>query len=293
MDVGAHEADALADAFLEQGAISAEIGDAAAGTADETPVFGEPGSNPDARWARSRVIALLPAGTEAAAACEQARVQAGIAGPLQFHAEAVDEQDWVRITQQQFEPQQITSRLWVVPSWHEPPDPQAINIMLDPGLAFGTGAHPTTRLCLRWLDQTMRGGERVIDLGCGSGILAIAAMKLGAHSASGIDIDPQAITAARENAGRNHVAVRFVTAAEDLHEQGNCVVANILANPLQVLAPLVAGLAQPGARLALSGILVDQADEVMAAYDPWFAMSTAGTEDGWVLLTGVRRVADS
>jgi ribosomal protein L11 methyltransferase len=194
----------------------------------------------------------------------------------------------VRKTKEQFTPQHVTQRLWVVPTWHEPPDPGALNIILDPGLAFGTGTHPTTRLCLRWLDEKLTGGESVVDFGCGSGILAIAALKLGAGSASGVDIDPQAVSSAQRNAGQNGVSATFVTAAGQLRA-GQIVVANILAKPLIVLAPLIADLTLPGGRLALSGILLEQADEVRDAYRAWYDFEPAQDESGWVLLSGTRR----
>jgi ribosomal protein L11 methyltransferase len=184
---------------------------------------------------------------------------------------------------------QITPRLWVVPSWHVPPDAGAINIALDPGVAFGTGAHPTTRLCLRWLDGVVTPQTHVLDYGCGSGILAIAAMKLGAASACAVDIDPQALVAARNNAAQNQVTVVFAEAEDGPVAPAQIVVANILANPLAVLAPLLARLTQPGGRIALSGILAEQAATVLDIYQANFDMRQAATDEGWVLLTGVRR----
>ena len=175
-----------------------------------------------------------------------------------------------------------------MPTWHTPPDPAAINIVLDPGLAFGTGAHPTTRLCLRWLEQHVKGGESVIDFGCGSGILAIAAMKLGASRAAGTDIDPQAVAAARDNARQNGVAISSSETLEAAAAPSDIVVANILSRPLIVLAPLLAGLAREGGRLALSGILSEQAEEVSAAYAAWYDFETPWEEDGWVLLSARR-----
>jgi ribosomal protein L11 methyltransferase len=195
----------------------------------------------------------------------------------------------VRATQDQFTPQQISPRLWIVPTWHAPPDPAAVNVILDPGLAFGTGTHPTTRLCLRWLDGLIRGGESVIDFGCGSGILAIAALKIGAGTAYGVDIDEQALLAARANAMQNQVDAVFVPAADRLARQADIVVANILAHPLIVLAPVIAGLARNGGRIALSGILDAQAAEVALAYHEWFDIEPGQQDDGWVLLTGVKR----
>ena len=219
----------------------------------------------------------------------EALAAAGLAATAAFSIERVEDADWVRLTQSQFHPIQITPRLWVVPSWHTPPDPVAINIALDPGVAFGTGAHPTTRQCLRWLDETVTPDADVLDYGCGSGILAIAAMKLGAARACGIDIDPQAVQAAQHNAQQNGVEITLATAEQDVPGPAQIVVANILANPLTVLAPLLARLTRPGGQIALSGILVEQADTVLEAYAPQFTMTRAATDEGWVLLTGSRR----
>jgi ribosomal protein L11 methyltransferase len=280
--------DALSDALLARGAISVDIADAAAGTAEEKPVFDEAGGAPVPEWTRGRVCALFPSNADIAETVPQACAVAGMPAHTAYEVNRVDDQDWVRATQTQFGPQRITSRLWVVPSWHTAPEPSAINILLDPGLAFGTGSHPTTRLCLRWLEQHIQGGEALIDFGCGSGILAIAALKLGAGTAIGVDIDPLAVAAARSNAVRNHVHARFFSAVDRLSGPADIVVANILANPLIVLAPLLARLTLPGGRIALSGILVEQAAEVGAAYEAEFALEHPVEEDGWILLTGTR-----
>jgi len=204
----------------------------------------------------------------------------------------------VRLTQSQFDPIQISARLWIVPTWHVSPDPAAINLILDPGLAFGTGSHPTTQLCLRWLDQNVQLGDTVMDYGCGSGILAIAALKLGARHAAGIDIDPQAIKASEENALRNqcdpskfHFATAYQATERNLQsaEQTDVVVANILANPLILLAPLLAQIVRQHGHIVLSGILKEQAGEVRNTYQQWFNMNIAGEQEGWVLLSGVKR----
>ncbi len=280
--------EALSDALLEVGALAVDVQDAAAGTAEERPIFAEPGEPPAAGWRVNRVGALFAVDADLYALVPEAMTAAGLTAAEAFRIERVEDADWVRLTQSQFHPLQITPRLWVVPSWHTPPDPEAVNIALDPGVAFGTGAHPTTRLCLRWLAETVTPRAEVLDYGCGSGILAIAAMKLGAAHACGIDIDTQALEAARHNARQNAVAVTLLTAEEDGAAAADIVVANILANPLTVLAPLLARLTRRGGRIALSGILLEQADAVMAAYAPQFEMVRAATEDGWVLLTGRR-----
>jgi ribosomal protein L11 methyltransferase len=289
VEAEAAAAEALGEALLAGGALSVDLADADAGTADERPLFGEPGSAPAAAWRRSRVTALLAPASDPAASMAAALRAAGLPASTPWRVTRVDDQDWVRITQCQFEPVRISPRLWIVPSWCTPPAPDAVNVRLDPGLAFGTGTHPTTRLALRWLEATLRGGETVIDYGCGSGILAITAMKLGAASAAGVDIDDQALLAARRNAMQNRVEVRFVAAADDIPEPAGVVVANILANPLIVLAPLLAKLTAPGGRLALSGLLAAQADEVRGAYAPWFDMDRTDHDEGWILLSGARR----
>ena len=279
----------LSDALLEVGALAVDVQDAAAGTADERPIFAEPGEAPATGWCSNRVGALFAADADLYVLVPEALAAAGLAATAAFSIERVEDADWVRLTQSQFHPIQITPRLWVVPSWHTPPDPAAINIALDPGVAFGTGAHPTTRLCLRWLDETVTPDADVLDYGCGSGILAIAAMKLGAARACGIDIDPQAVQAAQHNAQQNGVEITLATAEQDVPGPAQIVVANILANPLTVLAPLLARLTRPGGQIALSGILVEQADTVLEAYAPQFTMTRAATDEGWVLLTGRRR----
>jgi ribosomal protein L11 methyltransferase len=194
----------------------------------------------------------------------------------------------VRATQSQFKPVRVSRRLWVVPTWHTPPDPAAINLTIDPGLAFGTGTHPTTRLCLAWLDANLRGGESVLDYGCGSGILAIAALKLGAARAYGVDIDPAALLAARHNAMQNQVAAQFEAADRAAPEPVNIVLANILANPLKLLAPLLARATRAGGHLLLSGVLEPQAAEVGVVYQAWFDLDGEQHDEGWVLLHGIK-----
>jgi len=281
-------ADALSDALIDAGAVSVDISDADAGTAWERPLFDEPGQTAAPGWPHARVAALFVETTDIPAAMHSALRATGAPPQNAYEIARVEDEDWVRRTQAQFTPQRITPDLWIVPSWHEPPAPEAINIVLDPGLAFGTGTHPTTRLCLRWLAREISKGASVIDFGCGSGILAIAALKLGASRACGVDIDPQAVEAASRNADRNGVNATFVAAAESLQEAADVVVANILAQPLIVLAPMIAKLNLIGGRVALSGILSAQADEVMDAYRPWYDFAPASHEDGWVLLSAVR-----
>ena len=283
----ARVADELSDALLAQGALSVSVEDACAGTATETPLYGEPGMPVETAWPQSLINALCERTTDPAQLIAAACAQIGLAQAPAYRVKPVAEQDWVRRSQSQFEPLRISDKLWIVPSWAMAPDPDAVNLVLDPGLAFGTGSHPSTRLCLQWLERTIRGGERVLDYGCGSGILAIAALCLGASASLGVDVDPLALPAARANAERNRVDARFINTETAPAFQADLVVANILANPLILLAPLLAGYTGKGGRIALSGILEAQAEEVMAAYAPWFRMCVGGSDADWVLLEGL------
>ena len=285
----ARVADALGDALLAQGAQSVSMEDANAGTADEAPLYAEPGLPVETAWPQSVITALCAQDVDPLQLIAAACAQIGLSPPPEYRLEPVGDEDWVRLSQSQFEPIRISGKLWIVPSWAIAPDPHAVNLVLDPGLAFGTGSHPTTRLCLLWLERTLRGGERVLDYGCGSGILAIAALRLGAGEALGVDVDPLALVAARANAARNQVRARFIDTETASDFQADLVAANILANPLILLAPLLAGHLSTGGRIALSGILEVQAEEVIAAYAPWFGMQIAGTDGGWALLEGVKR----
>ncbi len=284
----AAHADALSDALMEQGAISVSVEDALAGTPAETPQFGEPGSPETPLWLHSRVVALFAPTDDLSGRILAACHACGMADLPDIAIEEIAEQNWVQLTQAQFEPIRINDRLWIVPTWHDAPDPAAINLILDPGMAFGTGSHPTTRLCLEWLVESIRGGERLLDYGCGSGILAIAAAKLGAGSVLGIDIDDNALTAARDNAEKNQVTLELRHSREALGETFNLVVANILTNPLCVLAPLLAARVAAGGRIALSGVLESQTELVLAAYAPFLSLCVGATLDGWVRLEGDR-----
>lgn len=284
----ASHAEALSEALFCRGAISVSVEDAEAGTEAETPQFGEPGSPETPLWQRSRVIALFDPADDIAGRIAAAADEVGIVDQPEIELTDVAEQDWVRLTQSQFEPIRINDRLWIVPSWHIAPDPAAINLELDPGLAFGTGSHPTTHLCLDWLCDQVHGGEQVLDYGCGSGILALAAAKLGAASVTGVDIDDRALEAARDNAAKNSVALRLARSQEQLTETFDIVVANILTNPLCVLAPLLASRVADGGRLALAGVLESQARQVIDAYAPHIGLRVGASLDGWVRLEGHR-----
>jgi ribosomal protein L11 methyltransferase len=287
--VDSKQAEPLSDALMDAGALSVSLEDADAGTVDETPLFGEPDHPTAELWPHSIARVLLDEDADVPGILAAAAQQAGIQAPTTFTVEHVAEQDWVRLTQSQFDPIPISPRLWIVPTWHVAPDSHAINLKLDPGLAFGTGSHPTTRLCLRWLDEHLRGGEQLLDYGCGSGVLAIAAARLGAARVDGVDIDTQAVTAARDNAALNEVAAHFCLPGELAPGQYDMVVANILTNPLKGMAPLLAGRVRAGGRLVLSGILAEQADEVMAVYRTWFVFDPPAIDEGWVRLAGIKQ----
>ena len=280
-------AEALADALAVAGAICTELSDAGAGTHEEHAIFGEPGAEAGP-WPRSRVSALFPGEHDVARALDRALAECGLAHPQAASIDRVEDADWVALTQRQFEPIRAGERLWIVPSWHAAPDPAAVNVALDPGAAFGTGSHPTTRLCLAWLERNVQAGDVVLDYGCGSGILAIAAMKLGAALARAVDIDPLALQAARYNALRNEVRVEVIDAHLGFPGDARITVANILANPLRMLAPTIASHTRPGGAIALSGILEAQAADVIAAYAPWAALDVVDREGGWVLVAGTR-----
>ncbi len=285
----AQHADILSEALLQLGALSVDLHDADADTPQEQAMFGEPGEPAAQLWPHNRVTALFDQDATIDTIMLQAAHAIGLDQPPVYSIATLADNDWVRLTQAQFSPIRISARLWIVPTWHTPSDPAAINITLDPGLAFGTGSHPTTRLCLRWLDANIKGGESVLDYGCGSGILAIAALKLGASSATGVDVEVQAVQASRDNAVANHVAAKFYLADAAPKQQTDIVVANILTNPLKVLAPLLAGATRPSGQIVLCGILSAQAGDVMDIYGQWFDLQAPVMEEGWACLCGVKR----
>jgi len=287
-DTEAGDAEAWSDALLEAGAQSIDVADPHAGTVDESPLYDEPGSAPGS-WPVSRITALFARADDLASALASLSA-AGRELPPHETCEVADE-DWVRATQAQFGPIRIADRMWIIPSWCDPVDATAINLALDPGLAFGTGSHPTTRLCIQWLVRELRGGGSVLDYGCGSGILAIAACRLGAVRVVGIDIDSQAVAASEANGRRNRVAATFMAPdrlAADAPARFDVVVANILANPLRMLAPVLAARVERRGRILLSGILEAQADPLIATYRRWFNIGVCESEDGWITLAGTR-----
>ncbi|MBF7731058.1 50S ribosomal protein L11 methyltransferase [Pseudomonas sp. N040] len=283
------QAETYEDALLDVGAVSVTFMDA-----EDQPIF-EPDLGTTPLWSHTHLLALFEADTDADALLAHLQLLCG--GQLPEHQlELIADQDWERSWMDNFKPMRFGRRLWIVPSWHAAPDPAAINLLLDPGLAFGTGTHPTTALCLEWLDGQPLQDCTVLDFGCGSGILAIAALLLGARLATGTDIDPQALQASRDNASRNGIEpARFplYLPADLPQEQAEVVVANILAGPLVSLAPQITSLVRPGGRLALSGILAEQAEEVRDAYRDAFELDPTADKDGWVRISGTRRQPDS
>lgn len=278
----------LSEALDALDALSVSVEDADAQTPAEQALFGEPGMPPPkAGWERSRVVSLFSDEAGARDAASVLSAQDFFAGCQLVAIQAVPEQDWVRLTQSQFTPVEITPEFWIVPTWHEPPAQARQVIRLDPGLAFGTGTHPTTRMCLRWIAGQGAANKplgRVLDYGCGSGILAIGAAKFGAVAIDAVDIDEAAVESTRANAGANHVTLNagLPDKAEGTYQT---VLANILATPLKVLAPLLCARVAPGGALVLAGILERQADELKAAYAPYCQLQVTDQEDGWILMT--------
>ena len=274
------------DWLLEAGAEVVTLEDGA-----DQPLF-EPPPGATPLWDHTRVVGLFQAGIDSEATITWLKEQAE-PEPLHARAELLEDKDWEREWMKNFHPIQCGQRLWICPSWREPPDPNAVNLKLDPGLAFGTGTHPTTALCLQWLDREDLEGKQVIDYGCGSGILGIAALLLGAREVLAVDNDPQALTATRDNAQRNDVAERIIPALPDQVPdiQADVMVANILAQPLLQLAPRLAQLTRPGGRLALSGILQEQADQIVQCYQQWFEIERVEQQEDWVRVSGCRKAS--
>lgn len=277
--------DVLSDALDALDALSVSVEDADAQTPAEQALFGEPGMPPPKEgWQRSRMVALFAQEAQAQEAVHLLSAQDFFEGCRILGVQAVADQDWVRLTQSQFAPVEVTPDFWIVPTWHEPPAQARQIIRLDPGLAFGTGTHPTTRMCLRWIAQHGVQGQRVLDYGCGSGILAIGAAKYGASEIDAVDIDEAAVTSTVLNAEANGVSL-VAGLPDKAQGRYQTVLANILATPLKVLAPLLCSYVAPSGALVLAGILERQADELKAAYAPWIQLEVSDSEDGWILMT--------
>ena len=290
IEVGQPDAEPWSDALLEAGALSVQADDADAESPDEQPQYGEPGMPGAAAaavpgWQRTLLSALIEEQLDPQQVLKRAAELLSRPVPGIQSIRTVADQDWVRLTQSQFDPIEIGDRLVITPSWHDTAPGNRIPIVLDPGLAFGTGSHPTTRLCLQWLEQHLIAGASLIDYGCGSGILAIAAAKLGASAVTAIDIDPQALRASRDNAAINRVELNILSTDQPAPGAVDIVVANILSSPLKVLAPMLCQLVRPGGWLVISGVLERQIDEVSAAYAAHLPLTVADVAQGWACLS--------
>lgn len=285
--VDSEKADLLGDAFFAEDALSVSVEDQFEGTEFEEPIFNEPGMEVEKLWQHSLLVVLLTEDCD----IDQivSNVQKKTKLNFDYEIENIDDQDWVRLTQSQFEPIKITNKLFIVPSWHELPVADATGIILDPGLAFGTGSHPTTFLCLEWLAKNVSATDNLLDYGCGSGILAITAAKLGAKSVVGVDIDKQAIESSLYNAEVNQTQVNFFLPDKFKPTTYDIVIANILSNPLRMLASALSGYVCKGGKIVLSGILDSQIEEMSSIYQEWFDMQVYKVMEGWVCLEGIKR----
>ncbi|MBP7846923.1 MAG: 50S ribosomal protein L11 methyltransferase [Burkholderiales bacterium] len=287
INIDSQRAEQLSDIFFDLGALSVSIEDEYEGTELEQPIFNEPGMIVEALWEHSKVVVLFDDLADVASLVSAAEIE--LDAKFSYVQENVDDQDWVRLTQSQFEPIEVTPNLYIVPSWHSIPDAEATGIILDPGLAFGTGSHPTTFMCLRWIAENITPELEVLDYGCGSGILAITAKKVGAKLVDGVDIDAQAIESSLYNAEVNQVRVNFCLPNQFLAKQYDVVIANILSNPLRMLASALASYVKPSGQIILSGILESQIEEMCEIYAQWFVMSTYTIQEGWACLHGVKK----
>jgi ribosomal protein L11 methyltransferase len=279
--------DLLSDALETRGAISIFIQDKNLNNSDEELIFGEPHSGPNKFWATNQIQALFNDSVDIKEIQDELMLNFQDID-FKFTTSSISETDWVKLSQSQFKPICIKDRINIVPSWHKINNPKLINIILDPGLAFGTGAHPTTHLCTEWLIDNVSKEKKVLDYGCGSGILAIAAYKLGAKMVKGVDIDPQAIIASKENGNVNECNIDWLNTNEDFKFQADLLVANILSSALSVLAPLLASYCAPKGKIALSGILESQENQIKKIYAPWFTFEQTLKNNGWVCLSGVK-----
>lgn len=283
------DVDHLSESLFSVGAISVDVTDADEGSAKEKAIFAEPGEIFELSWNANRVVALFDSDVDVTKVIKNLEEFVNVSQLSDYQVRTVEDQDWVRLTQKQFDPIQVTDRIRITPSWSDVGVPSDVEIVLDPGLAFGTGSHPTTRLCLQWLDQASVSERIVVDYGCGSGILGIVAKKLGSKGVFCVDIDENALIATEYNAQRNGVAVNIQSANDEFKMSADVLVANILSAPLKVLAAAFASIVRPGGRIALSGILVEQEDELCEVYQKQFDIKPFDRLEGWVCLEGVKR----
>ena len=283
------DVDHLSESLFSVGAISVDVTDADEGSAKEKAIFAEPGEIFALSWNANRVVALFDSEVDVNKVIKNLEEFVNVSQLSDYQVRTVEDQDWVRLTQKQFDPIQVTDRIRITPSWSDVGVPSDVEIVLDPGLAFGTGSHPTTRLCLQWLDQASVSERIVVDYGCGSGILGIVAKKLGSKGVFCVDIDENALIATEYNAQRNGVDVNIQSANDEFKVSADLLVANILSAPLKVLAAAFASIVRPGGRIALSGILVEQEDELCEVYQKQFDIKPFDRLEGWVCLEGVKR----
>jgi len=283
------DVDHLSESLFSVGAISVDVTDADEGSAKEKAIFAEPGEIFELSWNANRVVALFDSDVDVTKVIKNLEEFVNVSELSDYQVRTVEDQDWVRLTQKQFDPIQVTDRIRITPSWSDVGVPSDVEIVLDPGLAFGTGSHPTTRLCLQWLDQASVSERIVVDYGCGSGILGIVAKKLGSKGVFCVDIDENALIATEYNAQRNGVDVNIQSANDEFKMSADVLVANILSAPLKVLAAAFASIVRPGGRIALSGILVEQEDELCEVYQKQFDIKPFDRLEGWVCLEGVKR----
>jgi len=285
LSTNAH-ADNFSDFVLENGAISASIQDQNLNKNNEEIIFGEPHNGPQQFWEHTQINALFRNLNEAKKALKKLEKKFGIKLSVEF--KEVQDEDWVKKTQDQFHPISINNKLWIIPTWHDVVDKNAINLILDPGLAFGTGSHPTTYLCIEWLINNIQKKSAVLDYGCGSGILSICAKKLGADEVLGVDIDPQAISSSIYNSQKNKVLIEFSNTKKTTKFKADIIVANILSSALKVLAPVLASYCKKNGKIALSGVLRNQEKEITDIYSKWFSMKKSSYKDEWVCLSGIK-----
>lgn len=278
--------DQISDLLEKHGAISVTIQDKNLNTIDEEIIFGEPNNEPQKFWAECRIEALFNDSTDIQSIIKS--LEENLKIKLDYQINQLEDQDWLRKSQQNFPPIKIADRLWIIPSWHEIVDKESINLILDPGMAFGTGSHPTTNLCLNWLIKNVEKHHTVLDYGCGSGILAITSKKLNATNVIAADIDYRALKASKENAIQNEVDIHIHNIKKNLKIEADLVVSNILASTLAVLAPALANYCKIGGKIALSGILIDQEEEIKQIYKKCFSFKKSMYKDGWVCINGIK-----
>ena len=287
IQTSAESAEKTTDYLIDLGALSASIQDKNLNQDNEEIIFGEPHNGPQQYWQENSINALFDENIEIDKI--KSKLEQFLNQEIKVIVSRVEDQDWVKTSQDQFHPICIRDKFWIIPTWHSHKLRNGINLILDPGLAFGTGSHPTTHLCIEWLIDHVNKNNRVLDYGCGSGILAIAAKKIGCQSVLGVDIDPQALIASKDNAILNNVTIELAASSEPIKINADLIVANILSSALSVLAPALAGYCKPNGMIALSGILEAQENDIKEIYKEWFDIINITRKEGWVCISGIRR----